>query len=64
MAKDNYVTREKYNGLAVVDGQIIPQRGTVDASELVATQPDSEEAHNNGGGAERQRRRRPVAEDD
>ena len=43
MAKDNYVTREKYNGLAVVDGQIIPQRGTVDASELVVTQPDSEE---------------------
>lgn len=50
MAKDNYVTREKYNGLVVVDGQIIPQRGTVDASELVATQPEDKQARRNGGG--------------
>lgn len=50
MAKDNYVTREKYNGLAVVDGQIIPQRGTVDASELVATQIEDKQARRNGGG--------------
>lgn len=50
MAKDNYVTREKYNGLAVVDGQIIPQRGTVDASELVATQPEDKQARRNSGG--------------
>lgn len=50
MAKDNYVTREKYNGLAVVDGQIIPQRGTVDASDLVATQAEDKQARRNGGG--------------
>ena len=50
MAKDNYVTREKYNGLAVVDGQIIPQRGTVDADELVATQAEDKQARRNGGG--------------
>ena len=49
MAKDNYVTREKYNGLAV-DGQIIPQRGTVDASELVAVQTEDKQARRNGGG--------------
>ena len=50
MAKDNYVTREKYNGLAVVDGQIIPQRGAVDASELVAIQSEDKQARRNGGG--------------
>ena len=50
MAKYNYVTREKYNGLAVVDGQIIPQRGTVDASELVAAQSEDKQARHNGGG--------------
>ena len=50
MVKDNYVTREKNNGLAVVDGQIIPQRGTVDASELVATQTEDKQARRNGGG--------------
>lgn len=50
MAKDNYVTREKYNGLAVVDGQIIPQRGTVDADELVATQAEDKQARRNVGG--------------
>lgn len=50
MAKDNYVTREKYNGLAVVDGQVIPQRGTVDASELVVTQTEDKQARGNGGG--------------
>lgn len=58
MANDNYVIRERYNGLVEVDGQLIPQRGTVSPSDLVATQPDNEEAHNNGGGTERQRRRR------
>lgn len=58
MANDNYVTRERYNGLVEVDGQLIPQRGTVSPGDLVETQPDNEEAHNNGGGTERQRRRR------
>lgn len=56
MANDNYVIRERYNGLALVDGQLIPQRGEVAADELVATQPDNEEAHNNGGGAKRGRK--------
>lgn len=56
MANDNYVIRERYNGLALVDGQLIPQRGEVVADELVATQPDNEEAHNNGGGAKRGRK--------
>ena len=55
MANDNYVIRERYNGLALVDGQLIPQRGEVAADELVATQPDNEEAHKNGGGAKRGR---------
>lgn len=55
MANDNYVIRERYNGLALVDGQLIPQRGEVAADELVATQPDNEETHNNGGGAKRGR---------
>lgn len=58
MANDNYVTRERYNGLVEVDGQLIPQRGAVSPGDLVETQPDNEEAHNNGGGTERQRRRR------
>lgn len=53
MANDNYVIRERYNGIALVDGQLIPQRGEVAADELVAIQPDNEEAHNNGGGAKR-----------
>lgn len=56
MANDNYVIRERYNGLALVDSQLIPQRGEVAADELVATQPDNEEAHNNGGGAKRGRK--------
>lgn len=56
MANDNYVIRERYNGLALVGGQLIPQRGEVAADELVATQPDNEEAHNNGGGAKRGRK--------
>lgn len=58
MANDNYVIREKYNGLVEVDGQLIPQRGNVNPGELVETQPDNEDAHNNGGGVERKRRRR------
>lgn len=47
---DNYVIREKYTHVDVVDGQVIPVRGVVEVDELVATQPDNEEAHNNGGG--------------
>lgn len=54
---DNYVIREKYTHVDMVDGQVIPVRGVVEADELVATQPDSEEAHNNGGGAKRRRRK-------
>lgn len=61
MANDNYVIRERYNGLVEVDGQLIPQRGEVKPEELVATSPENEEAHNNGGGADRQRRRRRAA---
>lgn len=63
MANDNYVVREKYNGLVEVDGQLVPQRGTVNPGELVETQPDNEEAHNNGGGAEPKRRRRRTFEE-
>ena len=54
---DNYVIREKYTHVDVVDGQVMPIRGVVDADELVTTQPDNEEAHNNGGGAKRRRRK-------
>ena len=54
---DNYVIREKYTHVDVVDGQVMPIRGVVEADELVATQPDSEEAHNNGGGTKRRRRK-------
>lgn len=54
---DNYVIREKYTHVDVVDGQVMPIRGVVEADELVATQPDNEEAHNNGGGAKRRRRK-------
>lgn len=54
---DNYVIREKYTHVDVVDGQVIPVHGVVEADELVATQPDSEEAHNNGGGTKRRRRK-------
>lgn len=54
---DNYVIREKYTHVDVVDGQVMPVRGIVEADELVATQPDNEEAHNNGGGAKRRRRK-------
>lgn len=54
---DNYVIREKYTHVDVVEGQVMPVRGVVDADELVATQPDNEEAHNNGGGAKRRRRK-------
>lgn len=63
MANDNYVIREKYNGLVEINGQLVPQRGTVNPDELVATQPDDEEAHNNGGGAEPKRRRRRTFEE-
>lgn len=54
---DNYVIREKYTHVDVVDGQVMPVRGRVEADELVATQPDNEEAHNNGGGTKRRRRK-------
>lgn len=54
---DNYVIREKYTHVDIVDGQVMPVRGMVEADELVATQPDSEEAHNNGGGTKRRRRK-------
>ncbi len=54
---DNYVIREKYTHVDIVDGQLMPVRGVVDADELVTTQPDNEEAHNNGGGAKRRRRK-------
>lgn len=54
---DNYVIREKYTRVDVVDGQVMPVRGVVEVDELVATQPDNEEAHNNGGGAKRRRRK-------
>lgn len=54
---DNYVIREKYTHVDVVDGQVMPVRGVVEADELVATQPDNEEAHNNGGGTKCRRRK-------
>lgn len=54
---DNYVIREKYTHVDIVDGQVMPVRGIVEADELVATQPDNEEAHNNGGGTKRRRRK-------
>lgn len=54
---DNYVIREKYTHVDVVDGQVMPVRGVVEADELVANQPDNEEAHNNGGGTKRRRRK-------
>lgn len=54
---DNYVIREKYTHVDMVDGQVIPVRGVVEADELVAPQPDNEEAHNNGGGTKRRRRK-------
>ena len=54
---DNYVIREKYTHVDVVDGQVMPVRGVVEADELVATQPDNEDAHNNGGGTKRRRRK-------
>lgn len=54
---DNYVIREKYTHVDIVDGQVMPVRGVVEADELVATQPDNGEAHNNGGGTKRRRRK-------
>lgn len=54
---DNYVIREKYTHVDIVEGQVMPVRGVVEADELVTTQPDNEEAHNNGGGAKRRRRK-------
>lgn len=54
---DNYVIREKYTHVDIVDGQVMPVRGVVEADELAATQPDNEEAYNNGGGTKRRRRK-------
>ncbi|MGD2516404.1 hypothetical protein ACP8X3_22370 [Escherichia coli] len=54
---DNYVIREKYTHVDIVDGQVMPVRGVVEADELVTTQPENEEAHNNGGGTKRRRRK-------
>lgn len=54
---DNYVIREKYTHVDIVDGQVMPVRDVVEADELVAAQPDNEEAHNNGGGTKRRRRK-------
>lgn len=54
---DNYVIREKYTHVDIVDGQVMPVRGVVEADELVTNQPDNEEAHNNGGGTKRRRRK-------
>lgn len=54
---DNYVIREKYTHVDIVEGQVMPVRGVVEADELVATQPDNEEARNNGGGTKRRRRK-------
>lgn len=54
---DNYVIREKYTHVDIVDGQVMPVRGVVEADKLVATQLDNEEAHNNGGGTKRRRRK-------
>lgn len=60
---DNIVKRERYNGLTLIDGQVIPQRGEVRPEELVQTPPDDEGAHNNGGGT-RRRRRNILGEDE
>jgi len=57
MPQDNYVVREKYNGLEEVDGQLVLKRDSV-KEELVAVEPDSAEAVRNGGGDEVKRRRR------
>ena len=66
MPKDNYVVREKYEGLEEVDGQLVPKRGQVKPEDLVTTAPESEEAVKNGGGDEepRPRRRRRTVEED
>ncbi len=61
---DNYVVREKYNGLTFVDGQVIPQRGEVLPEELVEIQPDDEGAHNNGAGVAPKRRRRNTIDEE
>lgn len=50
MSNDNYVERKEYTGLALVDGQLIPQRGDAKPEDLVQTEPVIEEARRNGGG--------------
>lgn len=56
---DNYVTRERYAGLATVDGQVVPQRGVVPDDELVQIVPDDGEAVRNGGGRRGRKRQEP-----
>ena len=58
---DNYVTRERYAGLATVDGQVVPQRGVVADDELVQIVPDDAEAVRNGGGRRGRKRQEPSA---
>nr|DAG81202.1 MAG TPA: hypothetical protein [Caudoviricetes sp.] len=53
----NRTTKKRTTHVDVVNGQVMPVRGVVEADELVASQPDNEEAHNNGGGAKRRRRK-------
>lgn len=50
MSNDNYVQRKEYISLALVDGQLIPQRGDAKPEDLVQTEPVIEEARRNGGG--------------
>ena len=58
MPKDNHVKRNQYEGLEVVDGQVIPKRTYVKPEDLVQVEPDDEGANNNGGGDDTPRRRR------
>ncbi len=60
---DNIVIRERYNGLVEVDGQLIPQRVSVNPGELVAVTPDDDGAHNNGAGTAPKRRRRNTIDE-
>nr|DAK06995.1 MAG TPA: hypothetical protein [Caudoviricetes sp.] len=53
----NQTMKKRTTHVDIVDGQVMPVRGVVEADELVATQPDNEEAHNNGGGTKRRRRK-------
>lgn len=50
MAKDNYVVRKQYTGLAMVDGQLIPQRGDAKPEDLAHVDPTLDAAVRNGRG--------------